>query len=357
MSQGRGPRQASFFDAVPPSDPGPTRPAAGAVPGSVPSPGPEGDGGGSLPDPAGPVPLPLPGPRTSLQAAASAFDEHLGRLAKTAHTRRAFASDLRLLATFLGAGKAIAELRDEDLNRFLTWMLEYRGEPCSPKTFARRLTTLKVFFAWLTEVGALPRDPALGLVHRRAQAPLPRVLTDREVSDLLSAADRWLNSPVPDPRPAFMLRLLLDTGLKKGELARLRSQDLNLDADPPSVLVRYDQPRFARKERRVPVGPRTAGLFPAYLLRYRPADRLFPWTDRNLEYVLAEMAEAAGLAEAVSFETLRWTAALRAWRSGLPPQDLRELLGLSPITWVETEKKLRLLADGLGAAGVGRWFG
>ncbi|MBK8542027.1 MAG: site-specific integrase [Ardenticatenia bacterium] len=303
------------------------------------------------------APLPIPTAASSLQGAASAFDEHLGRLAKTVNTRRAFASDLRLLAEFLGPDKALAAISTDDLNRFLTWMLAYRGEPCSPKTYARRLTTLKVFFGWLHAAGALPRDIALTLVHRRAQAPLARVLTDREAATLLAVADGLASGEARDPRPAFMLRLLLDTGLKKGELVRLRTDDLNLDADPPSILVRYDQPRFARKERRVPVGPKVSGLFPAYLLRYRTAERLFPWTDRNLEYVLADLARAAGLGDEVSFETLRWTAALRAWRSGLAPDDLRELLGLSPITWVETEKKLRLLADGLGAAGVGRWFG
>ena len=302
------------------------------------------------------APLSAPTTLTSLQAAASAFDEHLGRLAKTLNTRRAFGSDLRLLAEFLGPGRPVGKVSVDDLNRFLTWLLEYRGQPCSPKTYDRRLTTLKVFFAWLHEVDALPRDPALDLVHKRAQAPLQRVLTDREAAALLAAADALASGQARDPRPAFMLRLLLDTGMKKGELTRLRTADLNLDADPPSLLVRYDQPRFARKERRVPVGPRVAGLFPAYLLRYRPAERLFPWTDRNLEYVLADLARATGLGDEVRFETLRWTAALRAWRSGLAPSELRELLGLSPITWVETEKKLRLLADGLGPAGVGRWF-
>jgi len=302
------------------------------------------------------APLRIPTAATSLQAAASAFDEHLGRLAKTTNTRRAFASDLRLLAEFLGPARALGGISTDDLNRFLTWMLEYRGEPCSPKTYDRRLTTLKVLFGWLHASGALPADPSQALVHKRAQAPLQRVLTDREATRLLAVADSLAAGEARDPRPAFMLRLLLDTGLKKGELVRLRTDDVNLDANPPSVLVRYDQPRFARKERRVPVGPKVAGLFPAYLLRYRPAERLFPWTDRNLEYVLADLAQTAGLGDDVSFETLRWTAALRAWRSGLATDELRDHLGLSPITWMETEKKLRLLADGLGAMGVARWF-
>jgi integrase/recombinase XerD len=302
------------------------------------------------------APLPLPTPATSLAAASAAFDEHLGRLAKTDNTRRAFGSDLRVLAGFLGEGKAVGAIDTAELNRFLSWMLEYRDADCSPKTYARRLTTLKVFFGWLKDSGALARDPAAALPHKRVQAPLPRVLTDREVMRALELADLLRGEPSRDPRPAFLLRLLLDAGLKKGELARLRTADLNLDADPPSLLVRYDQPRFARKERRVPVGPAVARLFPEYLLRYRIAEDLFPWTARNLEYVLADVVKAAALGDDVSFETFRWTSALRAWRAGVDPTAIREALGLSPITWVETEKRLADLAPGLGPSGLARWF-
>ena len=332
-----------------------TAPAPRAQPSLFDIPGPPAPATGSVPStPLAPSP-PLT-PASSLAAATTAFGQHLARSGKTENTRRAFASDLRLLAQHLGGGRAIGSIATDDLNQFLTWMLEFRDEPCRPKTYARRVTTLKVLFAWLAEAGVLERDPALAVVHRAADPPLPQVLDDREAARLLSAAHvRWTGAAA-DPRPVLMVRLLLDTGLKKGELVRLRVPDVDAGLTPPSLLVRYDQPRWAKKERRVPFGPAVGPILAAYVARYNATERLFDCTDRNLEYILADLVTAAGLPETTSFETLRWTSALRAYRSGLDPERLRERLGLSPVTWAETERKLALLAPGMGVGPVGEFF-
>ncbi|RMG89592.1 MAG: hypothetical protein D6706_21030, partial [Chloroflexi bacterium] len=74
-------------------------------------------------------------------------------------------------------------------------------------------------------------------------------------------------------------------------------------------------------------------------------DTLFTCTARNLEYILHDVGEAAGLKKGLlSFENLRWAAALRDWRSGMEPDEIRQKLGLSKITWRETKAKLEKLA-------------
>lgn len=286
-----------------------------------------------------------------LGAAAEAFDLHLAREGKTANTRRAFGSDLRLLAERLGAEKPVGSIGREDLERFLSWLLEGRGRPCSAKTYARRVTTLKVFFAWLQKEGAREDDPAAGLVHRRAMAPLPLVLTDDEVARLLAeAARRRTAARAADARPELLVRLLLDTGLKKGELSALRDADVSAEARPPQVLVRYDDPRWAEKERSVAFDAALLPVLAAYRAAYRPQERLFACTARNLEYVLAELVRSAELPPRCGFETLRWTSALRAWRAGVDEEAIRLRLGLSPITWSQTRRKLELLAPTAGPA-------
>ena len=72
---------------------------------------------------------------------------------------------------------------------------------------------------------------------------------------------------------------------------------------------------------------------------------------------LLDLVRQAALPERTSFETLRWTSALRCWRSGMAPDVLSARLGLSPITWAETAQKLGLLAAGVGpATGVSEAF-
>lgn len=292
------------------------------------------------------APMPAVGPRSSLSAATGAFDDHLVRAGKTDNTRRAFASDLRLLSTYLGSARAVATITTDELQSFLTWMMEYSGRPCSEKTYARRVTTLKVFCAWLADEGALAHDPALRLVHRRAEAPLPRVLTDDQVARLLEASRRRRRSDAGDPRPELIVRLVLDTGMKKGELARLRIDDLDTEARPPELLVRYAGHRWRHKERRLSFDERLLPVLDAYEARFAPKGRLFDCTPRNLEYVLAGLVEECELPTGTGFETLRWTSALRQHRAGVPDDELRTRLGLSPISWVETHRKLRLLASG-----------
>jgi integrase/recombinase XerD len=313
-----------------------------------------GEGSGAR---VGRIELPLVQARTSLAAAATAFGEHLTRAGKTDNTRRAFLSDLRLLAEHAGADRPVGEFESDDLRAYLTWMREHRGRPCSAKTYARRLTSLKVFFAWLHERGAIAADPALPLIHRRAEPPLPLVLDDSQVARLLKVARRPLAAMRVDARPALLIRLLLDTALKKGEVARLRASDVAASGPDPSLLVRYDDPRWADKERRVEFSTFVAPLLEVYLEQHSGAERLFDCTARNLEYVLTELVEQADLPPRTSFETLRWTSATRAWRAGVEEDALREALGLSSITWVGTVRKLALLAGTTGDERVAqRWF-
>jgi hypothetical protein len=47
-----------------------------------------------------------------------------------------------------------------------------------------------------------------------------------------------------------------------------------------------------------------------------------------------------------SFESLRWTSALRDYRDGASADKLRYKMGLSKVTWRETENKLEKLNSG-----------
>src|SRR5690606_11479126 len=65
------------------------------------------------------------------------------------HTIKAFTADLRLLASFVPPDRTLGKITTAELNNFLEWMQNSRGVPCSPKTLARRITSLKAFFRWL----------------------------------------------------------------------------------------------------------------------------------------------------------------------------------------------------------------
>lgn len=282
---------------------------------------------------------------STLADAATAFRGHMLRQGFSENTIKAFQADLRLFARHIGENRAIGTLSQSDLEEFMMWLRTERGVPCSPKSYARRLTTLKVFFGWLSDAEVIDRDPAAPLIHVHPTTPLPEILSDEQTHNLLRATRDLLWAPKPDARPFLLVTLLLQTGIKKGECMEVKLEHIDLSsAQSPVLYVRYEDPRKTLKERRLALGPTFAPAYRQYLREYRPKEHLFECTARNLEYVLEEAAALAEIPDGCSFEQLRWTCVVRDYRNGMPADQLRQKMGLSMITWRETLPKIQKLA-------------
>lgn len=293
-----------------------------------------------------PLEMPEVNANSSLAAAIGAFHTHMLRTGFAENTIKSFLGDLRLLSKFLGLTRPIGKAGTQDLLDFLTYLRYGRGVPSAPKSYARRVTTLKVFFGWLAAEKISPGDVAAPLVHEPAPSPLPEVLYEQQVKALLKATKALMQKKrKPDARPHLLVSLVLHTGLKKSEGLgiRLRHIDISEPSDP-ILYVRYDDPRKRKKERKLSLPREMVPALGQYLREYSPKEFLFECTARNLEYVLADAAQLSGLKEGVSFEALRMTCALRDYRAGMPPDKLREKLGLSPVTWRERLSKIKTLA-------------
>lgn len=292
---------------------------------------------------------------SSISAALPLYRSYLLGNGMSEHTVTAFLGDVRLVIKFLhetGKKDTLDGIGTDILNQFLYWLrferkdAEGKSVPCSPKSYARRVTSLKSFFGWLAAVEILPADPAAPLIQESVQAPLPRILYDGEIERLTRTTRDLLWSPTkPDARPHLLVLLLLQTGLKKGEAMGVRLDDID-SSNPrePVLMVRYEDGRHPYKERKLFLGPAFLPVLNQYLRAYRPATHLFECTARNLEYVLEDAAQLAEIQGGVSFETMRWTSAVRSYRFGTPPDALRQKLGLSTIAWRETFEKIKRLA-------------
>jgi site-specific recombinase XerD len=288
---------------------------------------------------------------TSLQAALGAFEHHMEEQGFAENTRKAFASDIRLLGKYLGIGQPVGDVGTKNLNDFLFWLRFDRGVPCSPKSYARRVTTLKVFFSWLRESDVLLIDPAAAVIQSTVSSPLPTLPNEEEIEQALDVATEWRRGSdqrKADARPYLLLALLLQTGIKKGEAMAVVPNHIDRsNPEEPVLFVRYKNPAMRYKERKIALEPSWLESLDEYLAQYQPGDTLFTCTARNLEYVLSDTAEAAGLDRGLlSFENLRWVSALRDLEAGMEPDHIRQKLGLSKITWRETKAKLEKLQSG-----------
>ncbi len=288
-------------------------------------------------------------PDASLQAALGVFENHMRDEGFSINTMKAFSSDIRLLGKYLGIGQPVGEIGTKNLNDFLDWLLNERGVPCSPKSYARRVTTLKVFFGWLHESGVLADDPSAAIIQRTVTSPLPTLPTDAQIADALHEAAQirdGIGVKKADARPQLLLALLLQTGIKKSEAMNIVPNHIDRsEAHRPIIFIRYANPRLRYKERKLDLDPEWLELLDEYLAQYHPSDTLFTCTARNLEYILTDVGEAAGLRQGLlSFENLRWISALHDWENEVEQDDIRQKLGLSKVTWRETKSKLTKLA-------------
>ena len=67
---------------------------------------------------------------------------------KSRFTIKSFIGDMKLFAGYFPSDTTVGAISTSDINNFLDWLQNGRGIPCSPKSYARRITTIKSFFRW-----------------------------------------------------------------------------------------------------------------------------------------------------------------------------------------------------------------
>lgn len=284
---------------------------------------------------------------TPLAATVELFQKYLQKEGKSEHTIKAFTSDLLLVAEYTDGGTPIGQYTTTILNEFLHWLEFGRGIPCSRKSYARRVTTIKVYFKWLHTIGALPHDPAKAVLQRSGPAPLSHVLGPEQIKDAINIAGQMKRGNEIDTRPEMLFRLLLDTGIKKSETTRLVPDDIDRsNPNRPMVIIKH-KVRNVYKERRIALDPDWLSLFDAYSAQYPPGKKqtIITCTSRNLEYILTAIGEEADIPFKLSFEVMRWTCAVRDYLSGAEEAFIQDKLGLSDTSWYETGRKIKMLAE------------
>ena len=257
---------------------------------------------------------------------------------------------MRLLVSYLPPDRTLGKISTTELNNFLDWLVKGRGVPCSPKSLARRITSIKAFFRWLHQNGVLASDPAEKVVQKSVISPLPAVLSADETQAVVDVALAHRRAEKPDARYYALLVLLLETGIKKGECLNLSPNHIDLEApDGPLLFIRYANPQYRYKERKIPLSQTWIEAHQEYVDQYGITDRLFPWSQRRLEYLLEDLSQEAGLEKHLSFDMCRWTCALSDWLSDVDHNMIRQKLGISKIQWREVSLKLEQLASGSGS--------
>lgn len=154
-----------------------------------------------------------------INALISGFIEHLKDGGKSVYTLVAYKKDLEQFADHLRAGgkQAVDEIEKKDIEEFIRTLIEEKNY--TKKSASRKLNSIRTFFRYLKSGGLAINNPAGDIAHPKYEQAPPRILSRLEYRGLRDVAK-------DDPRTFAMIELLLQTGMKIGELAGLRLEDI-----------------------------------------------------------------------------------------------------------------------------------
>jgi integrase/recombinase XerD len=254
------------------------------------------------------------------------------------NTREAYERDLKDLAGFLAARGGRPAEADAALLRDYLAALAAAG--MAPRSQARRLSALRQFYKFLAAEGLRPDDPTAALDSPRLGRPLPKLLNEAEVTQLIAAACA-LPAGAERSRFVLLLELLYGAGLRVSELVSLPLASVLRQA---RVLILLGK---GGKERMVPLGEPVREALAAYLkereyflIKGRPSPWLFVsrgakghLTRQRLAQLLKSLAPAAGLDPArLSPHVLRHAFATHLLDRGADLRSVQKMLGHADIT-------------------------
>ena len=134
---------------------------------------------------------------TPISSALHSWEIYLRDQGKSPYTIKAFLGDMNLFIDYLPVNRSVGSITTQDINRFLEWLQSARGVPCSPKSLARRVTSVKAFSRWLFQNGRILSNPAEKVVQQSVISPLPEVLTESEQKKVITLVEgiRKANKP------------------------------------------------------------------------------------------------------------------------------------------------------------------
>jgi len=157
-------------------------------------------------------------PRTLIEE----FVTHLKNQSKSAFTVVAYKKDLEQFVGYLSAKEKtdIREAKREDVEGFLQKLLT---DNYTKKSASRKLNSIRTFFRFLKNNNTIDQNPSLDVSHPKYTQTPPRILSKLEFHALRDFAK-------DDLRTYALIEVLLQTGIKIGELAGICLSDVKENA-------------------------------------------------------------------------------------------------------------------------------
>jgi len=227
----------------------------------------------------------------------------------------------------------------DDLKKFVHFLY---GLKLSAKSIARKISTIKTFFNYLTDHFGITNH-AKELIIPKLEKRLPTYLTQDEVSRLLAYSEKDRSDL--GIRNSMMIYLLYSSGMRVSELVNIKISDIHFDTGFISIEGK------GGKQRMLPLPQSMMSLLHQYLQTHTPSfsnaqksvylfpivygKKVKPLSRQSCWIILKRMCQQAGIKRAISPHQLRHSFATHMLEKGVDLRSLQVLLGHEEIATVE----------------------
>lgn len=256
------------------------------------------------------------------------FERHLLAENKADLTVRTYAKAVEGLARYVLATGMPNDARDLRREHIEQYLVHLRQEGFKPATVAQRFRSLQQFFKWYVEEGEIRTSPMANMKAPAIPEEPPQVLSEDEIRALFKACK---GQSFDGRRDTAILRLLIDTGMRRAEATGIRLEDVDLRAGIVTVMGKGRRPRLC------PLGRKAVRDIDRYLrTRARHPQRDLEWLwlgrkgrlgDTGIAQMLRRRAEEAGLERGLHPHLFRHTFAHLWLANGGQEGELMSLAG------------------------------
>lgn len=234
------------------------------------------------------------------------FISHLKRKDRAESTILAYGKDIEQLLDFVNEELNKAEVHHIEKGDIKGFLDHLREKGFTPKTISRKINSTKTFFRFLKINEYITDDPAALISHPKFETPPPRILSEMEYRALRDAAKE-------DTRTYAIIEVLLQTGIRIGELADITLNDIEFDEESTTGILHIPESRVTLS-RDIPLNEAAVSAIKDYLNERPEAEdqHLFitrngnPLAIRNMRAAVKRYLKEAGIEDA-SVNDLRHT--------------------------------------------------
>ena len=240
------------------------------------------------------------------------------------NTISSYKRDLLKFTSFL-IDKEVTDNKMVDPDTLNMFVMELRHSNTSGKSIKRYLSSIRVFFAFLMEIGEVETNPALLIKTPKVDRELPKTIDFDDLKKMMTIN----SSQYKELRSVLMIELLYSCALRVSELVGINLEDIDMNEGFVKVMGKGNKARFS------PMGQTTIDVLKRYI-KQRPncnSDALFinqkntRISTRTVQNVVKKRALQVGVSINVHPHMLRHAAATHFLQSSHDLRTVQEFLG------------------------------